>query len=420
MKKAPGHQMRTYCEQFAMLRFSIRDLLWVTVIAALACAWWVHAVRTENQRLRGNVAYEVLEARLRSVEAKRDLFNQLNAQFIKEVEDENNELKKELEFSRTKPAPESSALNDVQTPAVRGAVTMENQTMAEPRIIRKARIRVHEFVVRPGNKEFHYDSQRDELQSLLSKRALTEKDLIHIGSNLGQIGTWRIRTGGLAVLEGKNDAWAEFHFGMTVAALEFRQLFFATTQRPAGDRASTTTYIPALVLAHAMAIGDDLLANEMGDVITKGVANGVFNGYNEHGYELFIINLFQTSRGEPRRNIGLDPPNTRDRFQEVWQTWDSVDELSKECANLCDTHLDIAEDKTGDSYGQFEIDPCEIYPVEILALQRIRKKLGLPVPSCDHQLMKSRLADAPTEPPKIDDDLAERIRAKLRTVYDEF
>jgi len=292
--------------------------------------------------------------------------------------------------------------------------------MAEPRIIRKARIGLQEFVARPGNKEFHYDSPRSELEQLLRKDKLSERELNYVYSNLMQIGVWRIRTGGLAVLEGNQRGWAELHLGMTMKLLEFREFYAGTMQRRPGDRATTITYIPSLVLAHAMAVGDEKLASEVAELLTRGVAHGVFHGYNEHGYELFIFNLFQTSRGDARRNIGLEKPNTRDRFERVWQVCDSVDELSQECAKLCDTHLDIAEDKTGDSYGQFEIDPCEIYPVEILAIQRIRKKLGLPVPTCDHDLMKSPLADAPIEPPKLEDDLADRVLARLKREYEGF
>jgi hypothetical protein len=357
------------------------------------------------------------------VEANRDFFEERNAEHIEELERENRELRDALHVLKSRRLDQTRTSED-QTSLVPELCTRENLDTSEAimahNVVQRCKRRLREFIDRPGNKEFHYDNERAELESLLSKVPLTERDLNTININLMQIGTWRIRTGGLAILERKEEAWAEFHLGMTLKAFEVRTFYFGVMRRAPGDRGSTLGVDCALVLAHAMAIGDQTMATELGDLMTQAVARGVYGDYNEHGYEPFVVNLFQDSRGEERRNIGFAPAASGDKYEGVWKSWNSVDDLSKECDTLCNTHLDIAIDKTGDSYSQFGIDPCDIYPAEILALQRIRKKLGLPVPTCDHDLMKSPLADAPTEPPQSTDDLAERIRARLRTEYPGF
>ena len=45
-----------------MLRFSIRELLWLTLAVAITCGWWLESVRAEQWRKRAELAASVLEA----------------------------------------------------------------------------------------------------------------------------------------------------------------------------------------------------------------------------------------------------------------------------------------------------------------------------------------------------------------------
>jgi hypothetical protein len=292
--------------------------------------------------------------------------------------------------------------------------------MVEPKLIKQSRKELSEWLTTPGYKEFHYDNPLRELETLLPKDHLAEKDLTALWLDVLQIGTWRIRTGGLAVLDRKPDGWTELQLGFALKAIEQRLVYFTAMRRMKGDRASGFAGDCALVLIHAMATGDQAMADELADMMTQATAHGVYGTYNECGFVLFVINLFQVARGDARRNIGFDEAEFGDRYRGVWTHWDSVDDLSKECVKLCETHLELATVDDEAWIGQFGIPPCEVYPVEILALQRVRKKLGLPVPTCDHDLMKSPLTEAPVEPPKLTDDLATRVRERLRKVYDGF
>jgi hypothetical protein len=52
-----------------MFRFTIRDVLWLTVVLALAMAWWVHGqqmhrayMRSEEQRRIAEIDYDMFQA----------------------------------------------------------------------------------------------------------------------------------------------------------------------------------------------------------------------------------------------------------------------------------------------------------------------------------------------------------------------
>jgi hypothetical protein len=51
-----------------MFSFSIRDVLWLTVVAALAVGWWVEHARTVKQLEQLNVSLSDTRARLNEAE----------------------------------------------------------------------------------------------------------------------------------------------------------------------------------------------------------------------------------------------------------------------------------------------------------------------------------------------------------------
>ena len=51
-----------------MFRFSIRDVLWLTALAALAALWWVERTRATKQIEQLTVSLSAAEARLAEAE----------------------------------------------------------------------------------------------------------------------------------------------------------------------------------------------------------------------------------------------------------------------------------------------------------------------------------------------------------------
>src|SRR3954468_13684737 len=49
-------------EDETVLRFTIRELLWLTLAVAITCGWWLESVRAHQWRQRAELAVGVLEA----------------------------------------------------------------------------------------------------------------------------------------------------------------------------------------------------------------------------------------------------------------------------------------------------------------------------------------------------------------------
>ena len=66
-----------------MFRFSIRDVLWLTVVVALGICWWLDRVALDKERASLKAQGESLAAEQVSLKAKQ---RALEAQFLRMVE----------------------------------------------------------------------------------------------------------------------------------------------------------------------------------------------------------------------------------------------------------------------------------------------------------------------------------------------
>ena len=81
------------------LRFTIRDLLWLTVVGAICAAWWIDRVRHEqtqrdNATLRMNV--DMLESQLRRT--RDDYSRQLSDSWRQQLSDSWHQIEQKQEL----------------------------------------------------------------------------------------------------------------------------------------------------------------------------------------------------------------------------------------------------------------------------------------------------------------------------------
>jgi hypothetical protein len=76
-----------------MFRVGIRDVLWLTVVAALVCAWWVERAAIKNERYELAAERELLKAQRREFDAKflllvdaQDRLNAVEAKLDRQLE----------------------------------------------------------------------------------------------------------------------------------------------------------------------------------------------------------------------------------------------------------------------------------------------------------------------------------------------
>ncbi len=68
------------------------------------------------------------------------------------------------------------------------------------------------------------------------------------------------------------------------------------------------------------------------------------------------------------------------------------------------------EDPNG--YPEFAWEPYNVFPVDILAIRRVRDDLGLGTPDVHHPLLDSLLNKVPVKPPEIQDDILKIVRTR--------
>ena len=132
-------------------------------------------------------------------------------------------------------------------------------------------------------------------------------------------------------------------------------------------------------------------------------------------YEPFVLLLRQRFDGSEL------PSNITNRrlgpYADVFKNWSNPTGLSQAISDLCNHHCEHTVDLVrGD---EFDVSPFDLYPVEILAIYKIRERLGLETPKIDHPLLSTPLASlAPRRITPIDDPIIRRVEKLYHDFFD--
>ncbi|PST83726.1 hypothetical protein C7T94_14500 [Pedobacter yulinensis] len=86
-------------------------------------------------------------------------------------------------------------------------------------------------------------------------------------------------------------------------------------------------------------------------------------------------------------------------YQPIADHWDDLSELGQDYwSDLCEYHLKGLSLTKADKREYEEFLECGLVPMELVNLIKVRKKLGLDVPSIDHELMHTPMASIPVLP----------------------
>src|SRR5688572_11143781 len=81
-----------------MFRFTIRDVLWLTVVVAIGVGWWIDHGRIETERARWRRVSDAFEAKFREVENEQR--EDYSARLQKSMEVIRKDMQKSLEEGR--------------------------------------------------------------------------------------------------------------------------------------------------------------------------------------------------------------------------------------------------------------------------------------------------------------------------------
>lgn len=136
--------------------------------------------------------------------------------------------------------------------------------------------------------------------------------------------------------------------------------------------------------------------------------------------------------GDPLRAEAISRVGDEGPYTAIFRTWTSPGSLAESIASICDYHLKHIKYSLRDG-GEFFTVSSRAFPLEVLCLRRIRRKMGLDTPSISHPLLDSNplFVDPPPFGP-FKDPIWEKVEkfivgsgfpdaedAKFRPLYEE-
>lgn len=273
--------------------------------------------------------------------------------------------------------------------------------------------RMEKYTNNSSNRKFNFTMPQEEIEKDLKLIESDDLALYRVGLDLGSLAHWHSMNGVYRVVKNDKEGWNEVHQAMLYRSLEYRMSYFRLAKNPPNKRGSRPfSENVALVITHGLAVNDKKMADGAAEVLINGVAHGLVTQETQISFEPFVVRLYGKLN---EREIRVDFKKTMygDYYVEIWEAWNDKSKLKQILNEFCDTHLTWAQPGSPKNfYRQFR-EPFEIYPMEIVAIERVRRLLGLSTPVIDHPLMSSPMASVPNTPPEIDDPFLNKVLKRV-------
>ena len=215
---------------------------------------------------------------------------------------------------------------------------------------------------------------------------------------------WYANHGSLAILEGRVEGWADID-----RALHYRWWDIRI------DKDTTQVGDVALLLAHALAFEEDSMAEWVAEMFIRSLDTAAPYVWSGVRFGAFLLKLWTMHRGLPDIKVTRPDVTTLGAYQRVLDAWLNPVELRTALSEACDHHL--SQSWSG-NWVEFGHSPYEMLPVDILAIARVRRDLGLEMPTVEHPLLSTPLATPPPgeQRPRMPqpDPLLEQVIAKAK------
>ncbi|MCC6682160.1 MAG: hypothetical protein IT445_14760 [Phycisphaeraceae bacterium] len=108
-------------------------------------------------------------------------------------------------------------------------------------------------------------------------------------------------------------------------------------------------------------------------------------------------------------------------YGELMQYWADDALIKTILMRVCDSHVESTKypERNEDEIPEFTWSPYDIFPVEILAILKQREAEGLKNPSVDHPLMKTALADPPSNVTVANDEDLDVLITRIKQQYQD-
>lgn len=258
-----------------------------------------------------------------------------------------------------------------------------------------------EWASRTANEKFLRTDQEQQLTDSIGDPR--RRPQVHVAAWM--LGTWHLGHGFLQVMNGNGRGFDEARIGQGFRRCSL--LLRASSQQPL--RRTSASKLPFSQLQGTLTALLGLALHDPGAEalhdLLRGQPDTAF-GEEDH-LPMFVRELLTLRAGErPSVSPRLGP------YHEVLTHWTGDQRLF--ALRLAET-LDVHLEQVGGQGSTFADPPCQIYPLEVLAVLRVREWLGLPNPKVDHPLMFTNLVMMQPDAPWPQNELLQRLERTLRS-----
>lgn len=271
-----------------------------------------------------------------------------------------------------------------------------------------------ETLASPDEMSHFVERQRERLLTYTSQgKSVDLAGAIGIASSITVYGTYLAMKGAVSVCDGNLNGWKDVHGTYVCRSWRARVAFvqaLRSKKRKGGIHLRDNV---AECLAHAIAIGDVQFADWYGNEIVNDLNSGtkVFTHMDHRTpFEPMIIKLYSIWR---QRSVRLDKDQGLDLgvYAPIFEFWEDISQFTSAIQKACDYHCD------DNGLLQYANVPYFIVPVEILAIQKVRRDLGFPDVTIHHPLMETAFTSLSAQ--TFEDELISRSIEVLRKTYPE-
>ncbi len=223
---------------------------------------------------------------------------------------------------------------------------------------------------------------------ILLKKPLGIEDRILIACRMTSIGAYYSTLGALNCFDSPDIGWKQIKQGMLYNFWEWRILERQWKRFHGKTRQGFRNAIHiANQAALALVIFPELGHWHMG-LLEQSLKNKYLNWSGEDFYPAFLVRLYRRLKREP--DITDIPPNPWNREQpyvNFFDSWNDDNKYHDTIIKLCDYHLRWNFMDTKNHRAEFSERFAAINPVEIHAIEYVRKALKLSTPHVEHRLL---------------------------------
>ncbi|HEX5052729.1 MAG TPA: hypothetical protein VFZ65_13215 [Planctomycetota bacterium] len=257
-----------------------------------------------------------------------------------------------------------------------------------------------EWAERDANQKFLRRDQEAQLRaSLEGSRPPTQ---VHVAAWM--LGTWHLGHGFCQVLAGNGRGFDEARQGQALrrCSLLLRERHRQHVRHTRARALPFSLMHGSLTALLGLALQDPG-AEDLYELL-RALPDSNFGERDQ--LPLFVRELLTVRAGQrPTVTQRLGP------YEAVFLHWTGdAHQLAQRLADLLDLHLQQARG----AGSTFDDPPCQLYPVEVLAVRQVREWLGLSTPKVDHALMFTNLVTMVPDAPWPAHELVQRLERRLR------